>query len=229
MADEACQIDGKEIYNTLYKGGSFWQPGAFGDASNADPCNAGDVRSVASDANTVARVLGQFGAGLLVIMTLFEVIRRLLEKESLGIKGVIRLFASAAPVAILIGAAFTPINGMGFVTMVKIIILNPIGALSNAILGSQMDSMIDRISKSYALYSSEGSSGGWSNILPILKLSVPSLIAGASVSVALIVAWVMSMYISVITTILDPYRVYLIGAFKDFDIKFLNHFRSQLV
>lgn len=196
--DPKCSTDQDDIYSLMFGGHSLWKPSGFSSSSIADPCDHTKKVATVNYTSGIISVVGKFGIAIFFCMFAFEAARRLLSGQGLHFTEAIRFYATSIPVAVLLGLAVTG----GYEDVITGTVIKPIEAVVGAVMSSSSDEMLKKFSSAYDSYAATNqSSSTISSFIAIFSLSIPLIIANAGILVSLVIIWVMSLYISVMCTV----------------------------
>jgi type IV secretory pathway TrbL component len=144
-----------------------------------------------------------FGIGLLIVFFLMEAIRRIINGQSLHFTEAVRLYATTIPIAFVLSTAFIPNPAVDYTTLITTIFLKPVEVVVGALLNNSTNEYLKGFGDALDSYS-QGNSGSSStgSFLAIMNLSIPVIMANAFLLISLVITWVMSLYISIMCTVM---------------------------
>jgi type IV secretory pathway TrbL component len=196
--DPTCETKEDDIYKMMFGNVSLWKPSGFSSSAITDPCDHTKIIPTTNYTSAIVAAVGKFGIALFLSMFLFEAFRRLLSGNGLHFTNSVRLYVSSAPVAVILGLAVTG----GYETLITTIVITPIEAVVNSVMSIGSADLLNKFSLAYDKYAeANGEASSLLSFMAITSLSIPVILANAFILISLVIIWVMSLYISVMCTV----------------------------
>jgi hypothetical protein len=198
-----CAVDETEVHSLFFNTLNLWNPNAFTNSEFKDPCDPTKVTKAGINTASIALNLGKFGIALFLALFMLEATRRMFSTEGLHFTNAIRLYATSAIVAVILSMTLIGNSGDAiYVGFIETIFMKPIAAISQMLTSNSSAEVKERFVDAYAAYSkaNQDSESFWS-FIPFIDLNIGLFFANALVLLALMIAWAISIYVSLMCTV----------------------------